>query len=51
MDWPPYSLDLNPIKNLWALLKQEMYILHPELVNTPNNTKTLDLLIKCVMDI
>jgi transposase len=25
MDWPPYSLDLNPIENLWALLKAEMY--------------------------
>jgi hypothetical protein len=28
-----------------------MYILHPELVGAPNNAKTLDLLIRCTMDI
>jgi len=50
MDWPPYSPDLNPIENLWALLKQEMYILHPELVGAPNNAETLDLLIRCAIN-
>ena len=50
MDQPPYSPDLNPIENLWALLKQEMYILYPELVGAPNNAKTLDLLIRCAID-
>jgi hypothetical protein len=27
-----------------------MYILHPELVNAPNNEDTLDLLIRCAID-
>jgi transposase len=21
LDWPPYSLDLNPIENLWSIIK------------------------------
>jgi len=25
LDWPPQSLDLNPIKNLWALLKKKIW--------------------------
>jgi transposase len=23
--WPPYSPDLNPIENLWASMKAEIY--------------------------
>ena len=25
LDWPPYSPDLNPIKNLWKTLKQQIH--------------------------
>jgi hypothetical protein len=50
MVWPPYSLDLNLIKNLWALLKAKIYRLYLELLNAPNNAETLDLLIRAVMD-
>jgi transposase len=25
IEWPPYSPDLNPIENLWAILKQEIH--------------------------
>lgn len=46
-----YNPDLNLIENLWALPKGEMYILYPELVGAPNNTETLDLLIRCAIDI
>ena len=31
MEWPPYSPDLNPIENLWALLKKEAYKIYPDL--------------------
>lgn len=36
INWLPYSLDLNPIENLWALLKVEVYKQHLNLINAPN---------------
>jgi transposase len=49
MDWPPYSPDLNPIENLWALLKAEMYRQFPDLVGMENTERTLDYLIQCAI--
>jgi len=40
MQWAPYSPDVNPIENLWALMKQEMYILYPWLKHAPDNEQT-----------
>jgi hypothetical protein len=28
LDWPPYSPDLSPIENLWAILKQKVHTKH-----------------------
>jgi len=44
MAWPPYSPDLNPIENLWALLKAKIYEIHPEIRGMPNNEETLEFL-------
>jgi transposase len=46
MEWPPYSPDLNPIENLWALLKAEILKLRPDLKDMGNNDETKAILIE-----
>lgn len=41
MVWPPYSPDLNPIENLWSIMKREIYKNHPELEHAPDTDETL----------
>lgn len=45
MEWPPHSPDLNPIENLWALLKAEIYKLRPDLIHMRNNDETKGILV------
>ncbi|KAJ5642736.1 hypothetical protein N7490_006736, partial [Penicillium lividum] len=45
MDWPPHSPDLNPIENLWALLKAKIYELRPDLIHMRNNDETKEILV------
>ena len=45
MEWPPHSPDLNPIENLWALLKAKIYELRPDLIHMRNNDETKDILV------
>jgi transposase len=50
MEWPPYSPDLNPIENLWKMLKEEIDRAHPELRAIGNGAAAMAFLIKCAQE-
>jgi transposase len=50
MDWPPYSPDLNPIENLWALIKAKIYKIYPHLAEAADTDKTLQELIEAAQE-
>lgn len=51
MSWPPYSLDLNLIENLWSVLKQTIYERYLELEHAPNTVDTLERLVRAAMEV
>jgi hypothetical protein len=46
MELPPYSPDLNPIKNLWFLLKEAIYKRRPDLLTMNGEAEVLRVLVE-----
>ena len=46
VDWPPYSPDLNPIENIWKLLKDAINVKYPDLKRLSKNAESLQALIR-----
>ena len=41
LNWPPYSPDLNPIENMWKLLKQGIHEKYPKLATLSSSNESL----------
>ncbi|KIN03214.1 hypothetical protein OIDMADRAFT_18547 [Oidiodendron maius Zn] len=50
MDHPPFSPDINPIENLWKILKAKIIELYPELITMNDNNATRQFLIRAAKE-
>ena len=48
--WGVSHNNFNPIENLWAIMKQEIYKLYPELEHAPDTEETLRKLIEAAKE-
>jgi len=51
LEWPPYSNDMNPIENIWAILKSRLMERWPHLLDGSRSQESLEALQKAIVHV